>query len=467
MRRCVLSLALARCCALVPVASLSLARAPKCSTGRVVRVKLLASEENLLVRAAQRLLKWELRLGDLTAELQRTPSEDEWATYVGYTGADFAKARLESRRAKAAMVSANLGLVRTVVAKYAWSRGFEDMLQEGTYGLARAVERFDINRGVRFSTYATIWIRQAVIAGLADSDDRGGPRLPRGVRQRLGALRRAEDGLRDALGREPSNREVASSLGVREQTVAFLRSSSSFKTPLSIDAPTAAGRALGSGIASLYTSAKGAHDLLDDHAAAPEARVEQELLQVSLQELLRSTLTEKESRVLTFAFGLDSIDGRPRTNEEVGNLCAVSKQNAHKTKHGALAKLRKSLESQAERASTTSPSAPATPAPAPPVLKRRAAGVAGGATLEVRGAERSPSPERAPTHALKLSLLSALRTASPMQAAPAAPALRRPRGRFSTPSNTLVSPPPPPMRRLSYPDVAASEAALAPDVAAR
>ena len=135
---------------------------------------LTPEEEKSLARKVQRLVKWESLRANLTESLGRPPSELEWGSAAkinpeAVSVGSFAKARHACQRAKATMINANLRLVVSISKRYQ-HRGlhFQDVIQEGTFGLTRAVEKFDPEKGFKFSTYATWWVKQAVMRAIAD-----------------------------------------------------------------------------------------------------------------------------------------------------------------------------------------------------------------------------------------------------------------------------------------------------------
>ncbi|CAN0081929.1 unnamed protein product, partial [Sphacelaria rigidula] len=134
------------------------------------RLKLLtADEEVVLGRHIQKGVLYDKIRSHLEAAHKRTISDEDWATSVGLSKPDLIRQLRRSHQAKMNMINSNLRLVVHVAKRYRY-RGltFQDLIQEGTFGLVKASERFDPERGFKFSTYATWWIKQAVLRGLAD-----------------------------------------------------------------------------------------------------------------------------------------------------------------------------------------------------------------------------------------------------------------------------------------------------------
>jgi RNA polymerase primary sigma factor len=226
-------------------------------------------------------------------------------------------------QARTTMVESNLRLVISIARRFA-STGLplEDLVQEGNLGLLRAVEKFDWRRGFKFSTYATWWIRQAIVRGAADRGVRA-IRLPVHVDERVARLRRAQARLRGRLGREPSDAELAVHLDLPVGRVARLmeiaRSVASLDGPVGDD-----GAVLG--------------DLLADEGAVDPGELAAEAVgQRALAGALRA-LPERERKLLIFRFGLDS--GTARTLQEVGAMMGLSRERARQLERTALAALR-------------------------------------------------------------------------------------------------------------------------------
>jgi len=226
-------------------------------------------------------------------------------------------------QARTTMVESNLRLVISVARRFS-STGMplEDLVQEGNLGLLRAVEKFDWRRGFKFSTYATWWIRQAIVRGAADRGVRA-IRLPVHVDERVARLRRGQARLRGQLGREPSDAELAAHLDLPVGRAALLMEIA--RAVASLDAPVGDdGVVLG--------------DLLADQGALDPGELAAEAVgQRALARALGS-LPERERKLLTLRFGLDS--GTARTLQEVGAIMGFSRERARQLERKALAALR-------------------------------------------------------------------------------------------------------------------------------
>ncbi|GAC1402458.1 MAG: hypothetical protein NVSMB65_19560 [Chloroflexota bacterium] len=239
-----------------------------------------------------------------------------------------------SRMARARFIESNLRLVVSVVKRFS-GRGMAllDLVQEGNLGLLRATELFDPSLGFRFSTYATWWIRQAILRAIATQGR--AVRLPEHVHQRLRLIGRARRALAGELGREPTRTELATHLNVPEDRLeADLLASqdvTSLETPLSDED---GGMTLGDAVA-------------DEASMDVEEEVTGSLLRLDLQEAL-ATLNEREREIVRLHYGLVP-DGRARTFEEIGARMGVGRERVRQIEARALRKLRYPNRSRALR----------------------------------------------------------------------------------------------------------------------
>lgn len=300
------------------------------------RIPLLTIEEEneiaqQIVQNAEPLREAEERLTEVKAEL-KTVTDAKAKAKLNKEASSLQFKIKKLKRPKDKMAEANMRLVVSIAKRYS-GRGldFLDLIQEGNTGLLRAVEKFDPDRGFKFSTYATWWIRQAITRAIADQART--IRIPVHMVETINKLLRTQRKLTQKLNREPTVEELAKEMDETPEKIKYV-----FKIKQDIQ--------------SLDATIGGSDDddaselgnfVEDDTAVRPEDATDEHLLKEQVMEVVNE-LSDREQKIIKLRFGLDG--GRPHTLEEVGAEFAVTRERIRQIEAKALVKLRRNKETE-------------------------------------------------------------------------------------------------------------------------
>ncbi len=288
------------------------------------RVPMLTHEQEIIYgKQVQQMMKLLETREQLAKKMGSDVSDRDLAVHLEMPEAELKVLLLRGRRAKQKMIEANLRLVVSIAKKYQ-KRNLEflDLIQEGSMGLERGVEKYDPMRGYKFSTYAYWWIRQAITRAIAQQSRT--IRLPIHITEKLNKIKRVQRELTQVLGRSPNVNEIAGQLDLQPSEIRDYLTMS--RTPISLDM-----RVGDNQDTELI-------DLLEDSSLSPETYTTQNLLRQDLRNML-ADLTPQQREVLLLRYGLE--DGIERSLAKVGDCLNLSRERVRQLERQALDYLRR------------------------------------------------------------------------------------------------------------------------------
>ncbi|MFN6487951.1 MULTISPECIES: RpoD/SigA family RNA polymerase sigma factor [unclassified Nostoc] len=290
------------------------------------RIPLLTQEQEVFfAQQVQQMMKILAESEKLTVELKRTPTLAEWANEMQLSEQELLQQLNQGKKAKQKMIASNLRLVVSIAKQYQ-RRNLElmDLIQEGTLGLERGVEKFNPTLGYRFSTYVYWWIRQGITRAIAQQGRT--IRLPSHINEKLNKIKRVQRELSQKLGRIPTSTEIANALSLKPSQIREYLSLA--RKTISLDIRVGSEKDVK------------LEDLIQDYRYSENGYTNEQFFNQEVESLL-SDLSKQQQQILSLRFGL--TDGNELSLEEIGQRMGISRERVRQIEKQALQLLYRQL----------------------------------------------------------------------------------------------------------------------------